>query len=546
MINNRTYIGLFVLFTLVYFRGLFNIIYGIDASIYASISKGIIESGDWLELYLKGNDYLDKPPLHFWLSAGAFKIFGVNSFAYKFPSFLFTILGTYSTFKLGKILYTKEIGKLASLLFYSCFAIILINQDVRTDTVLVGIVVFSIWQLIAYVNSEKYKHLIWGFIGIGLAMLTKGPIGLMVPVLALGTHFLIRKEWKNIFKWQWILGIVITGVVISPMLWGLYNQFDLQPTKAFRLASGMDGTGTSGLKFYFWDQSFGRITGGNKEWNNHSSKWFFTHTYLWSFLPWSILGIVGLFKQLKTSFLNIKTSEFYLVGSIILPFIAFTMSQFHLPHYIYVFFPFWMIITAKYILEIDFNKKYGNLLNKFQGVLSIVFIGVSVLILTYIFPSKSFINWISVIVFSFLILYNLLKEKGIKQMVVTSALGILLIGFVFNFQFIPEITKYDGLSKAAKFSKTLNVNKLYSTTEKSFIFDIYSNKTIDIKPLEGLETNNNNWVFIEEESLDYMKQTYDIKKTYSFSHYGITNITLPFLNPKTRNNDLEIFYLIKI
>mgnify|MGYP000058571725 CR=1 FL=1 len=56
---------------------------------------------------------------------------------------LFTILGAYSTFKLGKLLYSYTIGKLAALLFYSCFSIIMINQDVRTDTILIGITVFS-------------------------------------------------------------------------------------------------------------------------------------------------------------------------------------------------------------------------------------------------------------------------------------------------------------------------------------------------------------------------------------------------------------------
>lgn len=548
MISNKTYIGLFALFTLVYFRGLFSVVYGIDGSIYASISKTIFETNNWLELYLKGNDYLDKPPLHFWLSATSFKLFGVNSFAYKFPSFLFTILGAFSTYKLGKLLYSKEIGKLSALLFYSCFAIILINQDVRTDTILVGIVVYSIWQLIAYLKTEKYIHLIIGFIGIGLAMLTKGPIGLMVPVLALGTHFIIKKEWKNIFKWQWILGIVIIAIVLFPMVWGLYHQFDLQPTNYFTLSSGMEGTGTSGLKFYFWDQSFGRLTGGNKEWNNHSSKLFFTHTYLWSFLPWSILGIAGLFKQLKNSFKNIKTSEFYLVGAIILPFIAFSMSQFHLPHYIYVFFPFWMILTAKYIAEMNFNSFYSNILNKTQGVLSILFIGVSVLVVGYIFPDNASVNWVVIIVFSFLILYYILKRKGMWQMVVSSSLGILLIAFVFNFQFIPQITKYDGFSQAALFSKTLNVNNIYSNSEKSFIFDLHSNKTVILKGLEELKElqNNNNYVFIESKDLKFLQDNYSVKKVYTFKHYPITNIRLPFLNPKTRKNTMEEVCLVEI
>ena len=159
----------------------------------------MIETNNWLQIFHKGNDYLDKPPLHFWLSGGSFLLFGVNSFAYKLPSFLFTVLGTYSTFRLGKTLYNKEIGKLASLLFYCSFAVILINQDVRTDTVLVGIVIFSLWQLIDYVQTSKWINLIAGFVGIGFAMLAKGPIGLMVPVLALGIHFLIKKQWKNIY-----------------------------------------------------------------------------------------------------------------------------------------------------------------------------------------------------------------------------------------------------------------------------------------------------------------------------------------------------------
>ena len=81
--NNRLFWGVILLFTLIYVRGLFNIIYGIDASIYASLSAEMSESNNWLQLYHKGNDYLDKPPLHFWLSAASFKLFGISSFTYK-------------------------------------------------------------------------------------------------------------------------------------------------------------------------------------------------------------------------------------------------------------------------------------------------------------------------------------------------------------------------------------------------------------------------------------------------------------------------------
>ena len=133
-------------------------------------------------------------------------------------------------------------------------------------------------------------------------------------------------------------------------------------------------------------------------------------------------------------------------------------------------------------------------------------------------------------------------------MIKTSALGILLIAFIFNFQFIPEITKYDGFSTAAKLSKSLNVNGIYSNSEKSLIFDIYSNKSVIIKPLEELKNleDKNNWFFIDAKDLEGLKRLYKVKKVYPISHYGITAITINFLNPKTRNDDLELYYLVEI
>jgi 4-amino-4-deoxy-L-arabinose transferase-like glycosyltransferase len=549
-INNKYYWAIISLFTLVYIKGLFNLIYGIDANIYASISRNILDTGNWLEIYHKGNDYLDKPPLHFWLTAVSYNFFGVNNFAYKLPSFLFTILGTYSTFRLGKLLYSHNVGKLASLLFYSCFSIIMINQDVRTDTILVGIIVFAVWQLMAYVNTNSHLYFLGGFVGIGLAMLAKGPIGLMVPVLALGVHFIIKKQWSNIFKWQWILGLVIVGLVISPMLYGLYTQFDLQPNKEFTLSSGMPVKGISGLKFYFWTQSFGRITGDNVEnWSNGATPLFFTHTYIWSFLPWSFIGLFALYTKIKLSFKNIKNNEFVTLGAIILPFIAFSMSSYKLPHYIYVFFPFWIIITANYLINLyEKESVWKNINNGIQTSLIIIVILVSFFVLIYVFPTKNIMLWGAIILFSFLLIYILLKQTKLNKIIYGSALAMLLISFIFNFHFIPAISVYDGPSQAAKFSKKLNVNNVYTNNEHSLAFDIYSNNIVEFTNLYSLDkdTNNNNYFFVDEPNYNALQKHFNFKAVYEFKHKGLTSLTIPFLNPKTREDHLGKFYLLEI
>ena len=485
---------------------------------------------------------------HFWLSGGSFLLFGVNSFAYKLPSFLFTVLGTYSTFRLGKTLYNKEIGKLASLLFYCSFAVILINQDVRTDTVLVGIVIFSLWQLIDYVQTSKWINLIAGFVGIGFAMLAKGPIGLMVPVLALGIHFLIKKQWKNIFKWQWLVGIAITCIVISPMVWGLYTQFDIQPTKEFNLASGMEGKGTSGLKFYFWDQSFGRITGSNKEWKNDSSIFFFVHTFLWSFLPWSILGILGLFKKLKDSIISSRKQELYTIGAIVLPFLALSKSQFQLPHYIYVFFPMWFILAGWYFSKLSEQSIWYSLLRWIHIVLNFVFVLVSVLALVILFPTKSIFIWAPLLIGILGLAYLYKTTKGKQQVYLTTSLAFGVLMFVFSFHFLPSALTFDGPYKAAIKSKELNAKRIISNNVQSLAFDIYSNQNVEYKDIFQLQdlTNNGVFIFVHEGQLKDVLSTYEEKRVLEFSHHAATNLSLSFLLESQRKSSLEKFYLVEI
>jgi len=546
--DKKIYWAIIALFSVFYIRGLFTIIYGTDATIYASLSAEMIETNNWLQIFHKGNDYLDKPPLHFWLSGGSFLLFGVNSFAYKLPSFLFTILGSYSTFRLGKTLYNKEIGKLASLLFYCSFAVILINQDVRTDTILVGIVVFSLWQLIDYVQTNKWIHLIAGFVGIGLAMLAKGPIGLMVPVLALGIHFLIKREWKNIFKWQWLVGIAVTCAVISPMVWGLYTQFDLQPTKEFNLASGMEGKGTSGLKFYFWDQSFGRITGSNKEWKNDSSIFFFVHTFIWSFLPWSILGLLGLFKKMKDSILSIRKHEFYMLGAIVIPFLAMSKSQFQLPHYIYVFFPMWFILAGWYLVKLSENSIWYSILRWVHIVLNFALILISGLTLVFLFPSKSLFIWIPILIGIISLSYLYKKTKGKQQLIITTSVAFGVLMFVFSFHFLPSVLKYDAPYQAAIKSKELQINKIFSNNVQSLAFDVYSDVKVEYKNIYTLQdlADQGTYIFVKESELKGILETYEEKTLLEFKHHSATNLSLKFLLKDSREQTLEKFYLVEI
>lgn len=74
-------------------NGLLNPILEPDGALYATISKHIALKGEWFNLYGDGHDWLDKPHFPFWMAALSFKIFGITSFAYKLPAFLFLVMG---------------------------------------------------------------------------------------------------------------------------------------------------------------------------------------------------------------------------------------------------------------------------------------------------------------------------------------------------------------------------------------------------------------------------------------------------------------------
>ena len=120
-----------------------------DSGHHADIGLRMYLTGDYVNLIDHRGDYIDKPHFLFWTSALSYHIFGVTSFAYRFPSFLFTILGIYSIYRLAKELYDADTGKLAALIAGSSFCVILANNDVRMDAILTGAIAFATWQLVA-------------------------------------------------------------------------------------------------------------------------------------------------------------------------------------------------------------------------------------------------------------------------------------------------------------------------------------------------------------------------------------------------------------
>jgi len=536
---------------IVYVVGWFITVMDPDSAQYASITREMLERGDYLTFTDQGREYLDKPPLLFWLSGISFKLFGTNHFAFRVPAFLATLLAVFSTFKLAEIYYGRNTGYLAALILATLQATFLINHDVRTDTNLMCWFVFSMWQLAAYLETKKAVHFIWAFIGVGFAMLAKGPIGMVAPALGVFMHLIIRKEWKLLFNPVWLLGLLIVGVVLLPMSYGLYTQFDQHPEK---VVNGM--TGVSGLRFYYWVQSFGRITGENV-WKNNAGPFFLSHTTIWAFFPWSIFLVLGLLREGKNIFLHLagklKQQEFLIFFGFLLPFLALSTSAYQLPHYAFVVYPLGAIISAKYILHVFFVTDLSGrkILSTIQTVILYLVLIMVFAIVWFVFPEHNALALIFyvILVTAFIAVTWLVKSQ--YKIVLLSVLLITGVNLILNSYFYPQLLKYQVGSEMAFKAKELGVKKGSFYSYKSgqpWAMNFYTNMEIpEIKDLESLIGKRDVLVYLREEYVAEVRaKRPDLEVVHCMGEYSVTLLKMKFLNPATREQTLRRKCLIRL
>lgn len=553
---------LFASASIVYLLGLAIDVLEVDAAQYAAMSREMAETGNYLQVYHSGKDYLDKPPFLFWVSSIWIKIFGATNWAYKLSSFLFSIVGLISTYKLGHLLYNKRIGFVAAVLLLTSQAFFLFNHDVRTDTILTAAVIFAVWQIMSFVFYHNKWHLVGGFAGIGIGMLCKGPIALMVPALALASYFVGRKRYREFFRIEWFLGLIIVAVMLMPMLWGLYTQFDAQPEKEVWMPtpSGMQKeTGLSGVRFYLWTQSFGRITGENV-WSNNSPPTFFIDNFLWSFLPWSALAIWALFWRLGNTVVDVikrrKKQEWLTLGGFLLPFIALSASSYKLPHYIFVLYPFAAIFTAEFILRAISEKAkwWAHTMTAIQTLVMLGSVAIAIYLMTVVFGVASWWVWLGFVLLIIAALLNYFDDEMVSRIVLSSAFVSMAVNWMLNAHFYPKLMIYQPGRAAAEYveQKQIPKDKIFITGSQSFYsFEFYADHTFydAFTPrFDSVLANHGPlWVYVGDNYLpNLLKRFPNSEIDTGFTSFRVSLLTPRFLNPETRPDELNKQFLVKI
>ena len=551
MIDRKYILFVFASLALICLIGFGIDIMDIDAAQYASMSREMMDSGHYLQLFDLGKDYLDKPPFLFWISSLSLKLFGVNNFGYRLPSFLFAVLAVISTYKFSRLFYERNTSILSAIILASCQGFILMNHDIRTDTILMSWVIFSIWQIAEWYQKNRLTNFILGCAGIAFGMMTKGPIALLVPIFAFGSHLLLQRKFAMIFKWQYIIGAIVIAILLIPMSWGLYQQFDMHPEK---LVNGSKNV--SGLRFFYWTQSFGRIT-GESSWNNNSNIFFLLQNMLWSFLPWIFLFLIAYFNQVKEiirqKFTLLKNQEAITFGGFLFTYLSLGMSKYQLPHYIFVAFPFAAIITARFINDLLSEKKHLKIINPlryFHFILFILLWLILIVLLAWPFESISLIvPCLAIIAFIGFIVLFLKNKKPAQSLLLICLYTTIGLNLFLNASFYPSLLKFQAGSNAGKWISKNNI-----PVKKTYLYQYTMWRSLDFyaKGIIGQkdslnEISTGDYILTNEKNLPLMKEKgKEFTLLYSGYDYPVSRLSLKFINPEKRKTLLEKFALIKI
>lgn len=538
MNSSKTFIIALLTIVIIYIIGLPIDVMDVDAAQYASISSDMFKSGEYLKLYCRGYDYLDKPPFLFWVCQPFYFLFGVHDWSFKMGALMFILLGLYATFRLGKLLYNTKTAWFSVVILGSTQAWFLITNDVRTDGILASAIIYAVWQWKLFTLHKKWGNLIGASIGIAISMLTKGPIGLLVPALVIGTDAILNKNIRVLFSWKYLVGIIITAICLAPMLYGLYIQYDLEPGKTVSGGQVVN----SGIRYYFWTQSFGRIT-GESVWDNKAPIYYFIPEMMWSFLPWSLFILQSIFKGFKTEF---KKNLIPLAG-FILPFIMMSLSKFKLSHYIFICYPFLALLVGKYLAEIKWNvfSKGLSIIFQLVSALAIVFLG-------YCFSVSPWIILSILMVMILLLVVNYIKKESsyfISIVIAAVGLNFFITGFIYY-----QLLSYQAAGQAGKEYVIQEPDKKAPFVEIgrwSYSTEFYAQtKVTSYASLENIlndEHKGNYWIYTDENNYQQlMNQDKKILFKKEFENYNVTRLKTEFIWPASRKNVLSTTYLVKV
>jgi 4-amino-4-deoxy-L-arabinose transferase len=151
---------------------------------YAEISREMLRGRDWLHPRLLGIQHFHKPPVTYMVSAIGMELFGVNAFGVRFFLQVSLVLQALLVYGIGQLLFRNNKQALIAVVVYITMPAVLISaRNLTTDSFLTTFELVAIYTWLKHKYKPNAAWLYFFYLLLALAFLTKGPVGLIFPVL---------------------------------------------------------------------------------------------------------------------------------------------------------------------------------------------------------------------------------------------------------------------------------------------------------------------------------------------------------------------------
>jgi len=362
-----------------------------DEGEYVTVAREMIERSDYVIPHVNGRPYYEKPPLFFWLVVASFQVLGENETAARLPSALSGLALAALMGWFGRRHGGERLGLLSALLTATSFLIVLLARAALLDMLL------ALWTTLAlFLFYQGYRSPPgsdrWYFRGawaaMGLAFLTKGPVGVAVPVLAiLPFLFFNRAFWSTLRRIELPWGLAVFLAVAGP--W--YLLAFLREGRAF-------------WQGFFISQNVTRYT--EVLLGHGAPLWFYVPVLSLLIWPWFFFALPVLWRGLVRSNRLLRAAQagadldFFLSLWFLIGFLFFSIAATKQPNYILPVVPPLILLAARWWEGLTAAKRTGKrefpavlILNGLVGLaLSVFFIRLNILFNAALERARPLIN----------------------------------------------------------------------------------------------------------------------------------------------------------
>jgi 4-amino-4-deoxy-L-arabinose transferase-like glycosyltransferase len=308
-----------------------------DEAFYADSAREMVASGDWITPHYNYEPRFQKPVLYYWLTAAASVVSGTSEMAARFWAAMAGLGLVLVTAAAGRRWYDESTGLLAGAIVATNFGYFSIGRMALPDLPLAFCITLAIWAaLVATLEQERSprKFVLLASLALGLGFLTKGPVGLIVPLIVIVPVLMIERRSIALTPSDIVLGFIVMVGVAVPWYVAMWFRH-----------------GNEYLQGFFIGDNFERFA--TDRFNDPRPWWFYFPIVAGGLLPWTPLALVwlGPLTQFVRRRRDIGTIDLRLLLWAALPLAFFSLSVGKQPRYILPVLPPLALLLASSIVE---------------------------------------------------------------------------------------------------------------------------------------------------------------------------------------------------